>query len=119
MKLSDIDLTTEEVSALRYWLAELTRHRAHQAAMRDEEAAEQAEAEALAEKIVTIARACAEEHGVVAGLMAEHQATAAYASWFDGAGYYDIDEHFSPDDSDQELWETAYANRLAELRRAA
>jgi hypothetical protein len=119
MKLSDIELNEEEAAALRSWICAVVAW--HQQAL--EERATEEERESLAarraETLVEKAQTLAEKQGPIPGMLPAHQATAAYASWFDGAGYADVyDSDYEPDDSDQDLWETAYANRIAELRRA-
>jgi len=119
MKLSDIDLTIEEVTDLRRWLGDLHKHYEAEAAMRDADVAERAMAEELAEKLVANARECADLHGPIPWMLTGYQATAAWESWLEGANYMEIDEHFEPGDSDQDLWETAYRNRIEELKRAA
>lgn len=118
-KLSEIDLIHEEEIAFRRWLKELASHYEQEDAIRDSDLADQAQAEERATKFVANARECAELHGVVAWMLPEYQATGAWESWLAAAEYFEIDEHFEPDAADQELWEQAYMNRLAELRRAS
>jgi hypothetical protein len=118
MKLSDIDLTTEEVTTLRRWLSDLRNHYELEVAMRDADIAEQAATKELAKKLVANARECADLHGPIPWMLSGYQATAAWESWMEQAGYYEIDEHFEPDDEHQDLWETAYRNRIEELRRS-
>jgi len=118
MNLSEIDLTQGEVATLRRWLEDLGRHYELESAMRDADTAEQALAEERAEKLIKVARECADLHRPIPWMLAGYQATAAWETWMENAEYCEIDEHFQPDDGDQDLWETAYRNRLDELARA-
>lgn len=116
MKLSDFELSDAEIRDLRRWFQERRIAR---------EQAQQAEYEALlakqlaerrADQITEIARQYAAQHGPLAWMMDEHQATAAYDSWYDGAGYADLEGGEEVDFAEQELWEQAYIGRLEELR---
>ena len=118
MKLSDIDLSEEEIAAFRWCMNTLIEQ--HRQAVW--EAENERERDALsarrAEKLVSIARQWADEHGPIPWMLTGYQATAAWESWMEEAGYLDVDEHFQPDDDDQDLWETTYRLRIDELRQA-
>lgn len=118
IELGKLILDDETALAFSVWLDGLVRERRRDEQRLANEEEQDQLASQRADKLVEIARAVADEQGPIPGMLPVHQAGAAYASWFDSAGYADVDEHFEPDDSDQELWEQAYANRLDELRRA-
>jgi hypothetical protein len=117
MKLSDIDLSPDEVRGLRFLLAEWHRAAGQAQEARAVEAEQDALNERRAAQITEIAQQYATQHGPLEWMSDAHQATAAYDSWFDGAGYVDLDGAAEIDYAEQELWEQAYIGRLEELRR--
>lgn len=113
MKLSDIELTTEQAAAFMRWLNE------EMAAQQrtDAAAAERAERAELTDvrfdKVCDLARKTAEMHGRLIGVRPHDQALAAWSAFVDSEGYFDrfdVDDLFEPGSIAffEEGWVNAY-----------
>lgn len=111
-KLGDIWLDDETEKAFREWLQGLVKQRRARLARLEEENRLEALVDQRTTKMLAVAREYAERHGRIDWMSPYQQAQMAYTTWHEGAGYFDVDEHFEPDESDQELWECEYAEYI-------
>lgn len=119
MKITDIELTTEQAQALHWKIKGWTQDYLRWCDKTDREAAEAKQDEERYGAVVQAATERAELHGPLAYVDPHHQAEVAWGSWCVNGDYEDIDEHFFPVLAEwHETWVDHYAERIVSLRRA-
>lgn len=117
MRLSEIDLTNDQATAFAEWLDGLVKERWQRLQKAEDEKAADELDDQRCVKVVAIAKALGERHGLLEDMDAWEQAGAACTSWEAQAGYFDVDQYFTLDDHWREIWQGAYVEGLE--KRAA
>ncbi len=99
MKLSDIELTDDQVSGLMHWLDELAKHKRNYDADIEDTARQEATDDKRAETLALIAELTARVQGSIRGMRSDLQVKAAWDTFCVHCGVFsphDVDDYFDP-----------------------